>query len=113
MANTFSFVPSWSSALGEEPRVKSNKFGDGYEQRAADGINTIAQNWDLVFEVLSSVADSIIAFLRNEGGVTYFLWTPPGAGAVQGKYVCRKWTRSIGEFDHEVVRGVFEQVFDL
>jgi len=47
---TFTFSPKYGAALSKEPRVKMAQFGDGYQQRVGDGINTIAREWSLNFE---------------------------------------------------------------
>lgn len=107
----FNFVPSWNSELDEEPKVLSAKFGDGYEQRAADGINSRLQMWNVKFENLTSAnADTIIAFFRARNGVSYFTWTPPGAAEI--KVIARKWKRSFPDFSHTIT-AMFEQVFDV
>ena len=35
--------------LDNEPRVRAVKFGDGYEQRIASGINNDPQKWSFAF----------------------------------------------------------------
>ena len=45
---TFTFPPS-NASLTEKPRVVVAKFGDGYEQRTAFGLNTNPQSWSLTF----------------------------------------------------------------
>lgn len=108
----FDWAESDRSNLDEEPRVKRAKFGDGYEQRQGDGINTTAQLWDLSFEeVDDSIADTIIAFWRTHGGVDSFDWTPKW-GTAPIKVVCRKWGRSIAGIGLSSLSAKFEQVFE-
>lgn len=112
MPDTFSYTPTWNSALDEEPKVRVAAFGDGYAQRVPDGINTTAQKWDLVFDgVTDSTADGIVTLLRNNGGATYFLWTPPGG--TQIKVICKQWRRDYAGYNSNNIRCRFEQVFDL
>lgn len=61
------------------------RFGDGYEQRAPDGINTERQTWPLTFKGPVAEITPIIQFLRRNRHVS-FLWTPPGPGSVEGHY---------------------------
>lgn len=60
-------------------------FGDGYVQRAPDGINTERQTWPLTFRGPVAEIEPIVAFLRRNRHVS-FLWTPPMPGGVQGHY---------------------------
>jgi hypothetical protein len=44
--STFTDIPG-SAALTTKPRVRTAMFGDGYEQRLADGINNAPRAWSL------------------------------------------------------------------
>jgi phage-related protein len=108
----FTFAPSYGAQLEEAPRVRSVRFGDGYEQRQADGINVRPQVWSLTFANRTPTEiDSIVTFLRTEGGVTYFTWTPPRQVTAL-KFICRKWQRQIVAGGIDTLTAVFEQVFD-
>ena len=39
------YAPSWPVDIEREPRMSIAKFGDGYEQRALDGINPMNTTW--------------------------------------------------------------------
>ena len=55
------------------PRVLVANFGDGYEQRIADGINTLNEIYNLTFATrLKEDIDDIVAFLDGKGGVGSF-----------------------------------------
>lgn len=87
---TFTYIPSRGSRSESTPRILSNKFGDGYEQRIGDGINNLLPIWQLQFNTIDqSNAASIISFFESHGGVTSFDWTPPIGSA--GKFVCKTW----------------------
>lgn len=99
--------------LEKTPRVRTIKFGDGYEQRVQDGINHNPQKWNIAFTQKSdSDVDTVYDFLEARGGVEYFLWTPRGEQSAR-KFVCRAWKRT---FDHyTAVQGinfVLEEVFE-
>lgn len=57
-------------------RVRVAKFGDGYEQVAADGINPEQQSWPLSFSGLESEMLPILSFVRRHV-IKSFVWTPP------------------------------------
>ena len=60
------------------PRVLTAKFGDGYEQRAVDGINNLAETYTLTFKTRPKAdIDDIVAFLDSKQNVTKFTFTLP------------------------------------
>lgn len=74
----FEFHASFSPASTRRPRVLTTRFGDGYEQRAADGIHADLQTWALPFDAVpTEEAEAIEAFLVSKGGVIPFTWVPP------------------------------------
>lgn len=110
---TFTWAESTGSQLAEEPRVRRVVFGDGYEERAPDGLNPIAQEWELSFDRVSDVnGDAIVAFFRQHLAVHAFTWWPPRAAAAV-QVVCTQWSRTLtpvpGETD---IRARFRQVFE-
>lgn len=107
----FNYVPAYASQLRVTPRARSAKFGDGYEQRVADGINTQPQVWQLTFtNVDTATADAIEAALEGYAGVTAFTWTPTGKSQI--RVLCRDITRSYPTANMSTITCVFEQVFE-
>lgn len=107
---TWTIAPDFSSEVDEKPRVLSSQFGDGYQQRAGDGINIRAQVWNLTFASRTSTErDAILAFLRARNGIESFDWTAPDG--VVGKYICREWTYSPKTAANNTLSAKFEQVF--
>ena len=108
---TFTYVPSYSGSVTQQPRVRSIRFGDGYEQRATFGINTDRRTWNLDFRGRTDTdADAIIAFLEARAGVESFDWTPYHGSA--GKWVCRSWSRTVIADDLSDISATFEEVFE-
>jgi phage-related protein len=110
---TFTWAESTSTQLGEEPRVRRVVFGDGYEERAPDGLNPIAQEWDLSFnDVAVEGGNAIVAFFRDHRAVTAFDWWPKWASGPI-KVVCTQWSRTLtGVWDESDIRAHFKQVFE-
>ena len=80
------------------PRVLSAKFGDGYEQRIADGINVLEETYSLSFRNRTKEEiDDIVAFLDTKQNVTNFTLTLPDSNNT---------TRS-GERDVKVVATTY------
>ncbi|MCC7413313.1 MAG: phage tail protein [Gammaproteobacteria bacterium] len=89
---TFAYTPDYGYSGSRTPRVVSMKFGDGYEQRAADGLHADLAQRRLTFRYRDDTeADAIEQFFADHGGHTAFDWTPPGGAP--GQYVCRSWSR--------------------
>lgn len=114
VAPIFTFRPN-TCTQQKKHRVLSATFGDGFEQRVTDGINTAMLEFGLSFENMpEDEGDNICDFLDARKGTEYFLWTPPRG--TEGKYVCsepirRDWNPDVdGESNISVT---FRQVFDL
>jgi len=104
---TFSYPPAIGASAICKPNVDSAKFGDGYEQRTALGINTKPREWNLKF---TAHVNEVLAFLEARGGTASFDWTDPLGLA--GKFICREWTISHSGATVFDVTGKFEQVFE-
>lgn len=106
---TFTWYPQTASCT-RQPRVRVARFGDGYEQRTADGINHAPKSWALTFQRVTAEADEILAFLVARGGSAAFDWTDPHGEAI--KVVCRDWSESlVGGRRAKQISATFEQVF--
>ncbi len=90
-------------------------FGGNYSQRAADGINSSRQKWNIVWDNLTSAnLITLMDFLEALGSHIAFLWTPPRQSTPL------QWTIERGtlsedpqEFMTSTVRVRFIQEFDL
>lgn len=87
---------TWPVAAGDaveiEPRVRVSRLGDGYEQRVADGINTMQRRVPVRLVADHDTVDAAEAFLVARGAVEAFDWT--GIDGVSRRWVCRKWSRA-------------------
>lgn len=108
---TFSYTPDFGAQAAYKPRVRVTQFGDGYEQRVADGINVNAQVWNLQFNNRTNTeAGNIITFLATRNAIEAFDWTPPNEGTAI-KVVCREWTKTVSRNNLNNVSATFQQVF--
>lgn len=94
--------------LKQQPRNRVVRFGDGYEQRFADGLNVLLRRYTVMLSGPHAAMQSVDTFLIRHRGITAFLWQPPGQAAVS-TYVCRNWStvRLAGRTE---ISGEFEQV---
>lgn len=105
---TFTYSPQ-SAQLTVKPRVRTARFGDGYEQRVGDGINNAPRSFALTFTRPTAEADAILAFFEARGGAEAFDWTPPYGAA--GKWVARDWSAQLIQMVAKTVTVTFEEVF--
>lgn len=92
-------------------RILKASFGDGYEQRAGDGLNTRAQSWSLTFNGTEAEVQPIQDFLDARAGVESFYWTPPGPGASQKLFACDGYSVVPHVGAQVVLSCVFNEVF--
>jgi phage-related protein len=72
------------------PDVLVSTFGDGFEQRSDDGINTLRETYTVTLPGLTTAErDTARTFLRARKGREGFLFTPPNSP--QKKYYCPDW----------------------
>jgi phage-related protein len=76
------WYPSSATRGAMRPRILKAQFGDGYAQRARDGINTGLKTWNVIWDVIpltTTVTEKpslkkIYDFLAARGGFEKFLW---------------------------------------
>lgn len=108
---TFTFTPDFGAAVAYKPRVRRVAFGDGYEQRVGDGINTGTDAWSLTFAVRTDTeANQILAFLEARGAVDAFNWTAPDG--TSGVFVCDEWSRTFDRFNQSTITAKFRRVYE-
>ena len=71
-------LPDRTLSRQSTPLVKVANFGDGYQQRVADGLNPLGETFQVTFNNREkSIADDIIDFFAASKGVTSFGFTYP------------------------------------
>jgi phage-related protein len=106
----FIYQPAYGASVAKEPRVLTAQYGDGYEQRVGDGINTVRQIWRLNFSATQADITAIDAFLTAKGGVDSFTWTPSGESEIRVK--CTDWNRARTAPRAGTISATFTQVFE-
>lgn len=94
-------------------------FGDGYEQRAADGINALSRSVPLVFAYLSGAdADTLCGFFDGVGRASPFLYQLPWEAAqrqwrIGGAANSPLYVRDMGRGLTVRVEVTLQECFDL
>lgn len=107
------YGPTYPYEESIDPRVKTAKFADGYEQRTGDGINTMPGEIPLTWENLTQAEhDYIWTFFKDRGGIEAFQWTPPQESTP------RKF-KTLGAFKHAMndkgvwtITATFKELFE-
>lgn len=107
----FFWVPSYNPGINHSPKILSIKFGDGYEQRLADGINSDLLSLNLSFAGRSEKeAASILHFLVSRGGHQSFYHKVHAPYNIFKKFVCRSWNSSLVYDNNITISATFEEV---
>tara|TARA_R100000655_G_scaffold61488_2_gene99889 strand:- start:488 stop:862 length:375 start_codon:yes stop_codon:yes gene_type:complete len=109
--------PDKSMTRTSKPKIHLAKFGDGYEQRLADGINNLVESYAIAFNNRTKEEiDDIIAFFENKGGVTAFTYTVPdtneSGNEVAIKVVCSDWKKTYTFGDYYSATATFKRVYE-
>ena len=115
--NSVQRIPDKSFSTNSKPRILKIQFGDGYEQRIAEGINNLTQNYSITFNNRpKEVIDDIIAFFINKGGTTAFDFTYPdsnaGGGETTVKVVCEDFNQTYSYNDFYSCTATFRRVYE-
>ena len=116
-------VPDRGMARSSQPLVRSARFGDGYEQRLADGLNSLSETFNVTFSNRTKAeADDINAFFNAKKGVSSFNFTFPddnssatdskGNKVTTIKVVCSQWSQSYTDFQGSSVSATFNRVYE-
>lgn len=108
---TFTWAPAVSSLSGTATlKVRKAQFGDGYEQRAADGLNNRRSSYNLTFIGDASKIGAILAFLDARAGAEAFYWTP--LLRTQSLFTCETYSEPTKDGDIYTITATFDQTFD-
>lgn len=105
---TFLYKPDWQAKNKKTPRVNTVQFGDGYEARGTDGLNTNLDTWNLSFVRDPDTVEEIEGFLSEMNGVQAFNWTTPGGKVAAFK--CAEWEPSYDSPGWTTLTATFKEV---
>lgn len=107
---TFTWVPDQDPERAVEARVLSASFGDGYEQRLRDGLNSMPETWTLEFTTRTSTEIRAIEdFLEALAGVSNFDWVTPRGDTK--KFTCKAWKSRYRHVRENSLSCTFKQDF--
>lgn len=90
--------PDYGLSDEYKPRVSKVSFGDGYELRRKQGINTVRKTWNPKWTTLSKAeADMVDNFIVSRLEYQAFLWTHPES-AIEYKVLCTSYSKTYDAF---------------
>mgnify|MGYP003627075592 CR=1 FL=1 len=109
-------IPDKGLTSSSTPRTFTVEFGDGYEQRVANGINALAESFAVTFNNRPKAEiDDIIAFFVNKAGVTAFNFTyadSNNSGETTIKVICGDWSQTWSYDDFYNASATFRKVYE-
>ena len=111
-------VPDKTLSRQTKPKVLRAMFGDGYEQRIVDGINSIKETYTVSFKRREKAfIDDVVDFLDTQAGVTKFDFTIPdaktgGTGEETVKVVCDTYSTNFEYDDFFTLTATFRRVYE-
>jgi phage-related protein len=105
---------SAGSGVRHQVRVLEKKLGDGYTQRAADGLNNVALKYEAVWTGLTKEeADGLTGFFDARGGTEAFKASELPGRLRDRKWICKDWSVEWVSAQRRNVRAMFEEDFSL
>ena len=105
---TLSWCPQPGYSVEEEPRRKVLNYGNGYQQRMEDGINTLLRKYSVTYKIKNDESAQFRNFMKEHGGVRAFYFKDVALGGELVKVVCSKFPRQVGK-THTTFTCEFEE----
>ena len=114
MATFPSYKPTYAATKKSNPKTRTTKFGDGYEQRAVFGLNQDPREWSLTFTLPDSDIKIIETFLdQRANDSASFDWAPPDEEFTLYKWKCEGgYSKEMFDVGVSRLTVTFQQVFE-
>lgn len=116
----FFWKPTYASQLQMKPSVNLIKFGNGYEQRIADGINNNLQRFNLNFEGRDKNETRAIAhFLHKRKAVDSFFFDAPFpynfdiSQSYPKRFICDEWDIAYNFYNNYNLTAKFSETANV
>jgi phage-related protein len=116
----FFWKPTYASQLQMKPAVNVIKFGNGYEQRMADGINNNLQKFNLNFEGRDKNETRAIAhFLHKRKAADSFFFDAPfpynfdASQSYPKRFICDEWDIGYNFYNNYNITAKFSETSNV
>lgn len=105
---------SQATSLAKKTNVKEVMFNNGYSARFSLGINSVREEWQVVWDNLeNNEKDGIDATLTLAKGVSYLRWASPTDGTIKKFITVDGWTMVPKSGNLWTITANLRQVFDI
>ena len=99
------------------PKTHTMSFGDGYEQRVADGINVLDQTMSVSFSSRPKAEiDDLVAFFESLGGVSKFKFSLEDSNESSSTEtifcICPSWNQTWAFENFYTLSATFRRVYE-
>ena len=110
-------TPDKNFVRQRKPKVRTTKFGDGYEQRKVIGINNFEETYTLSFNNRNEAEiDDLNTFLAGLNGVDHLIFqiedTNVSPITVDLKVICESWDVTTPHNGVRSLTGKFRRVYE-
>lgn len=110
--NRITLAVSKGSGVRHQVRVLEKRLGDGYTQRAAEGLNNVALKYEAVWTGLTTKeAAGLVRDFSDWGGLEPFKVEELPDGLDEKKWICKDWSVEWVSAQRRNVRAMFEEDF--
>lgn len=74
---------SQNHSIRRKQRLLAAQFGDGYSATTPDGINSVVEEWDISWELLTQTDRNTVVTALLQGATDVLTWTTPNDGAAK------------------------------
>ena len=110
-------VPDKGLSKSNTPVIFVAEFGDGYEQRIANGINNLKQKFNVSFATREKAEiDDIVGFFESTNGVTAFNFTFADTNASGNEETVKVYVTQFSQNwdydDYYTLNATFKRVYE-
>lgn len=110
----FFWKPSYTSAISQEPNIIKLQFGNGYQQRIQNGINSELLKFDASFDNRAEMETvSMLHFLDQRGGQQSFIYNVPTIYSKTNfntRFVASNWNVIFNSYNNYTIKVKLEEV---
>jgi phage-related protein len=110
----FFWKPSYQTTISSDPRIRMVQFGNGYQQRIPDGINTNLVMFDINFNNRKEKETvSLLHFLQTRNAQESFIYNLPiiyNKSKLNTRFISPTWSVDYNSYNNYSIKTKFQEV---